>query len=508
MWAQIHRPTMWQDFVGNTTAIQKCKQWLRDFEDEKAKVPRVLIISGPEGCGKSLAAELLLHKAGYKTYTFSVDEIKNHKENKHSLDNFCNLYLADLRKLGAAGSQHNAHGIIVEDFDSLSRSDLTFTGTITKMIKKHPSYVTPLIVTTDDSKHKISASLIRHGYHVPMVRILERDLVNIAMRVAVKENLYLNNDAALVFAQHAYGDARQLLGHMEMFYVDRLDNTKVSFEDVVNFIERNKSHNYQKQCKSFEGDLAFRQSSDERILGAAIGDRGDRRRENEKQAALHIACNNCVQFTPLFFQAYPKCIPNQASLNVMAEIGDYMSLADQVKEELWGCDAYYDIYSCFSIDAPIRLLRSCNNEATRNFTVSTRGYETYYGSDNTRKNQLKIIKSIRAECPATFGMELMELWHLKTMVAHLINHGSDEEIVDMLFSESELHRIHPNVLDTLNRLKGGTDFTLKRSRKKRLLKLYEKREDYVAPTIKFIESSTMKTPKKDLDPNDIFVLDW
>jgi DNA polymerase III delta prime subunit len=523
MWTTVHRPKAWQDFVGNASAIHKCKQWLKDFQQGRP-VPRVLVISGPEGCGKSLAAELLLHKAGYKTYVFSVNEIKNHKGDKNRLDNFCNLYLADLAKLGAAKSRQQAHGIIVEDFDSLSRNDRTFTGTILKMLKKKPSPTTPLIVTTDNSRnHKISSSLLRISCHVKLTRLLERDLVKIAMRVAEKENVYLNEDAAALFAEHSYGDTRQLLAHMEMFYIGRLDNKRVELEDVLNFIERNRSENDEKQCKSFEGDLTTRQSDEERILGAAIGDRGDNRRDNEKDASLRIASDCSLHFTPLLFQAYPGALPyrydkqpkqpkqNLESVEKLAEIADTFSLADVVKELMWGDADHYALYSTFSIRTPVRLLRSSWQPGDpRNFTVSTKGYQRFYGVDNSIKNQRKVRKAIQAECLGLNHLDMMELGMMKMLLGHQIETLSDEELVDILFTESERYRIHPNVLETLCRLKGGVgdEYSLSRARKRKLVKLFEARIEKAPPvTVKFVDPTSVEPTAKS-DPNDIFTLDW
>jgi len=519
MWSEINRPTTWQDFAGNPGAIQKCKDWLKKFEQGRAGVPRVLVISGPEGCGKSLAADLLLKKAGYKTYRFSVNEIKNHKGDKNRLSNFCNLYAADLRKLGASKSRRQGHGIIVEDFDSLSRNDKKFTGTILELIKKQPSSVTPLIITTDNSRnHKISSSLLRIACHIRLTRLLERDLVKIAMRVAEAEHVYLNKDAAAIFAEYSYGDARQLLSQMEIFYVGRLDNTRVQLDDVVRFVENNRTESDEKQCKSFEGDLSSKQSDEERILGAAIGDRGDKRRKSEKDASLRSAADNSVQFAPLLFQAYPNCVlykpdrpgESKKSVGLLADVAESFSIADVVKEQSWGEADHFELYSAYSIFRPIKMLRAARekNDDSLSFTVSARGYQNFYGVDNSIKNQRKLQKALQSECIALNGLSVDELGITKILIGNLVETLSDDQLVDVLFDENERYRMHPDVLETLTRLKGGvtSEFTLTRARKKRLTKLFEGRIEEIPPaTVKFVEAE-VEQPKK--DANDMFTVDW
>jgi len=515
MWAEKYKPKTWQNFVGNVGVVQKCKRWLRDFQNKTGNTPRVLVLSGPEGCGKSLAAELLLQKSGYKTYTFSVNEIKNHKGNKNCLSNFCNLYVADLRKLGAAKSRNKLHAIIIEDFDSLSRNDKTFTGTILKLIKTRPSLSTPLIVTTDDSKaHKISSTLLKMSYHVSLTRLIQRDLIKIAMRVARDENVYLNNDAAALFAEHSYGDARQLLRHMEMFYVGRLNNTRVECDDVAAFLDMHRSDNSRKQCKSFEGDLTMSQSFDERVLGAAVGDRGDKRQQFEKDAALRIACESSIQYTPLLFKAYPLCVlhradkqfENQQNIEVLADIAESFSVADMIKEQTWGCASYYDMYSALAIRTPIKLIRS-NRSDIRDFTLSVAGYQSFYGVENTMKNQIKIKRSLQNSCPAMSTFDITDYGFVKRILGHIIMNKSDDELIEKIFPEGEQYRMHPDLLEMLSRLKGGVGqtYTLTRARKKRLVKAFEKKLDLSAPTVKFVEP---EKKKKKIDKNDIFMLDW
>ncbi len=142
-------------------------------------------MSGPEGCGKSTAADLLLKKQGYKVYTFSVKEIKKHKTDKNCFDNFCNLYMSDLKgPMGAGKSRQNSHGIIIEDFDGLTRSDKKFNTALIDLFKKNPKSSVPVVITTAESNlSKQSGGLVRLAHIVPFQRLNVKDLAKVAQNI-------------------------------------------------------------------------------------------------------------------------------------------------------------------------------------------------------------------------------------------------------------------------------------------------------------------------------------
>lgn len=543
MWDDTHKPAAWQDFVGNPSSVQQCKDWLRGFQEGKP-VPRVLIISGPEGCGKSLAAELLLKKQGYKSYAFGVKDIKNHKRDKNSLDNFCNLYTSDISTMGAKRARRSAHGIILEDYEGLTKSDKTFNKVIIDLIKRHPHNQVPLIVTTTEictgkqTSSSGSTGLLRLAYIVPFQRLTSKDLIKLAMRVAAAENVALNQQPAEVFAANAQGDARSLLLAMQMFYVGRKDMDLNDItrdelaKEITDFADQNAELDTPlKIFHGVEGGISAAQSEDERILGMAIGDRNNRRTAREQHAALQLVKDNSMQFMPFLFQAYPACLPKPAgnmsgsksveialsSIQTAAAIAEEMSMGDVARVQTWGDESHYEVFPAIGLELPIKRIRLANQDSSSNFTVSVEGYQTYYGMENTYSHQQGIMQSLREMNPF-IGHDMDDLNYRKELFGALL---TNKNITDKQLVES-LWPTHPNFLETLGKLKIKTcTYSLSKARLKRLVKCYEELEEEHAVRVKYLDDPADESipehfkqkrkpdeKQKQEAANDVFSIGW
>ena len=502
----------------NAGAVQQCKDWIKNFQNKNQEtsrvphvshIPRVLIISGPEGCGKSLAADLLLKKQGYKNYAFGVKEIKKHKGDKNSLDNFCNLYISDLSELGASFSRKRSHGIVLEDFDGLTKSDKNFNKTIVDLVKKAPSSIIPLIITTTESNlAKQSTGLLRLALVVTFQRLLVKDLVRVALRVANEQQIYLNTDHAEYFAKNAHGDARQMILSMEMFYVGKPKYEKITMEQIALFFECSNVESDEKICMAIEGGISINQSDDERILGMAIGDRGNKRSNQEIQAAIRLVLDNSQQFAPYLFQSYLNCLPwksdHPSVINTAADIADDMSLGDVMREVTWNFEGHYDLASAVMLENPMKRIRMSHNNDTKIFTVNFKGYQVYYGTENTLQNQLKIIGNIRQMNQNLHNVtDMSDLSLTKELYQQFVENRTDMEIAKAIFPT------HPDIIDLISRLKiGRGTFNVTKTRLKKIVKCYEELLETNAPKVKILDDNYRPKQRNKVDTNDPFGLNW
>jgi DNA polymerase III delta prime subunit len=511
-----YRPTAWQDFVGNPGPVQLCKDWIKNFAlaNSKELVPRILIISGPEGCGKSLAADLLLKKQGYKTYSFGVREIKKHKGDRNCLENFCNLYQSNLGgPLGAGASRRNAHGIILEDFDGLTRSDKRFNADLLALFKEHPSPVTPVIITTTENNLS-SSSLAKLAQVVYFQKLSIKDLTKIAQRIAVGENFYLDDDQVDIFATNARGDIRQLLLSIEMFYVAKIGAAsaaanapvRVTTQELISYIDEHGVDSEAKICGSAASQAA--QTDDERILAIAIvGDQC----EKERAAAMRLLVDNSMQFTPYLFQAYVKSVPAKADLqapvltamSTLADIADDFSSGDVIRESMWNSDT--DVHGTLAVELPIKRLRGALNLTS----INVSGYQTFYGIENTISNQLKFLVRLR-ELNPTIERDTSSLELMKELYKHVLETHSDPTLVAMLYP------LHPEYLEIFGKiLKTNSEYVISKARMKRLTKCYDDQLEQHRPAVKFVDATAVEAQRNakrkrqaenDLNPDDKFVV--
>ena len=517
MWTTKYKPQHWSEVVGNRAAIREMKQWLQDFRKKTPSTPRVLLLHGPEGCGKSLVSELLLKKGGYALYTFGANEIRNHKRDKRRTSNFCNLYMSDLRQLGSGNSRMQAHGIIVEDYNSLTKNDKKFKAALMNLLTKSPSPITPMIITSTDLKTiKKSRKLKSVSKVVSLDPLQEKDLANVAMRIAIAEDVYMDQEHAELFAKYAFGDARAMIGMMEMFYVGRDRNDQhISLDQLEDWLRVNCSHRESKQCMAFEGDISRTQTDEEKILGSAIGDRRDIRTESEQASALRLARCNSLQFMPILYQAYPSCLPmkqskrdRQQTFDNMAAIADSFSLAETDRSNNWRHDTDLGSFSVLSIEVPIKLLRQ-HKKTMNTFQVDAEGYQTYYGIENTITNQRKVQAELRSVMPSSSSVagDVSDFQLTKDLFAHYIKTLSPEQMAEKLWQ----YRLHPNNLDLFKRLKGGINPWKCTGKQKRLMrKRWEELEEEHQPKAKRAKPAVddrhfIQNPETQ---NDRFMLDW
>ncbi len=102
-----YRPTQWKNYVGNKNIVKK----LRDIEQKGfGKMPCILL-TGPPGCGKSLAIEILARNLRKKTKYLIFEPLN--ASDKRKLD--------DIRDLKILAEKSNPKIIFMDEFDPVTK---------------------------------------------------------------------------------------------------------------------------------------------------------------------------------------------------------------------------------------------------------------------------------------------------------------------------------------------------------------------------------------------------
>ena len=101
-WIEKYRPTKLNEFIGDKDQIKKIICFLKQFTDnsEKENIAPTIIISGPNGIGKTLLVDLALKEIGINKHNGNIDNIvitrksKNKKtENNNNKTVNCNNFI-------------------------------------------------------------------------------------------------------------------------------------------------------------------------------------------------------------------------------------------------------------------------------------------------------------------------------------------------------------------------------------------------------------------------------
>jgi DNA polymerase III delta prime subunit len=528
-WVERHRPVTWSQFEGNNEAVKRCKEWIRAFQSGEPGAEKVLHICGPEGCGKSTAASILLKRAGFDVIILAANELKNHKGDKHRLDNFCGLYTT---KTTALRANNRPHALLIVNYGALLKTDKTFDGTLQRLVERVPNPTVPLVVTSLPSK-KRKAGLIgaKTARCVEFNTLTIDALCRIARRILSSEGIptALNSSDIEMFSRYSFGDARQLVMSLEMFLTG-IHKRSFMKGNVQNWLEQNAVDD-EKQLRAIEyhrlSDGA-QQTEEERIIGIAVGDKGGKRRRSERRAALRTIEGTSVHFMPLIFACYPRCIPaasnkcqppvislendglkGDPTMDLTGRIAENISFSEVYHESTWGEGMMsLDLYGSLAGGMLNELNAARYPDDLRKFAVSTEGYKAYYGIDNTITNQQKVLKAIHIASPAFFRKSRQELVHIKSHLAELLAAKRDDEVVQLLWD----YKAHPDVLETFARLKGevlgAPTFTVTRKRRRTMAEKFEALEEANRPTVKRIEKSSPPREKKEVDRDNPFILSW
>lgn len=505
MWANEDAPTSLAEVTGHLNGISRCKEWLRRFPNNGTFSDRVLLISGPEGCGKTLIAHLLLIESGYKVHTFSLREIRNHKKDQDLLSNFCQLYVSDLRHLGAP------HAIVIDDFDSVAKADKVFHSALVDLIKRQPSNANitlpPLILTmttksdlSDKRRTQNYQGLAKVACEIALSPIRQADMENVLNRVCRLHGVNAESKVCEFLAEHSLGDARKGIQSLQVLALSKSITGVITNDQAAEWMDINDADDDEKLV--YSSTVGSHGTDEERILRAAIRDTNPKVQKSAKQ----LVVDNSIQFTPLLYQVYPTLIDSMSSIS---DIADDFSLADVIKENSWSSATADDPDDCghmslsamYSIEIPLSRVRG----SKRN--VRTAGYQTYYGVENTINSQKRAISAVKTHDAKLFSISHDQINLLQTVSTQLLKSTvySDGEIVEILHALG----LHPSILETLARIKGASDIDLKigKKRQRELTELYdEHHEKQTVAVIKFVEPTlAAKFVKKD---SDLFSPNW
>jgi len=76
LWAEKYRPKTIDDIIGNKENIEKMKKWLTDFKSKIKGTPKLMLISGEPGIGKTSSAHVILKHFGYNVIEHNASDIR------------------------------------------------------------------------------------------------------------------------------------------------------------------------------------------------------------------------------------------------------------------------------------------------------------------------------------------------------------------------------------------------------------------------------------------------
>ncbi|KAJ7490428.1 replication factor RFC1 C terminal domain-containing protein [Mycena galericulata] len=236
LWTMRHAPRSLGEICGNQSHIEKLQQWLRHWPSNLKsafKQPgqygmalfRAVLITGPPGIGKTMAAHMVAHVEGYTAVEFNASDTRSKKLVENAL-NVTNMSLDVF--LGGSRDDSVPAGrtmIIMDEVDGMSAGDPGGIGALNSLIKKTK---VPIICIANDRAAQKLKPLLSTTFSLPFQRPSVQAIRLRLMDITLRERMTIPASVAEQIVRDSQCDVRQVLNMLSFW---RLSNRRMTSEE-------------------------------------------------------------------------------------------------------------------------------------------------------------------------------------------------------------------------------------------------------------------------------------
>lgn len=260
LWVEKYKPKTLKDYIGNKHEIETAQKWLKDFnilrsKDKSEKLqfnnfPKVLLLSGEPGVGKTSLAHLLLKENGYHVIEHNSSNIRG----KKNIEKYFRKSLSYDYILDVFNNYNNPLSLIMDEIDTLCLGGADKGGmnellSIIKEDRKRKgkdniliSY--PIICTYNDFTDKKLTELKKYSVHLHIKNPDKKTLGILLRKIIKNESIKIPRKYHNVIIKYANNDYRRLIFILECL---AKSNCEITDENINNlhdkFMEKNKEFN-------------------------------------------------------------------------------------------------------------------------------------------------------------------------------------------------------------------------------------------------------------------------
>jgi len=198
-WTEKHRPKYFIDIRGQELAVEKIREFLRNF----GKGKKAVILHGPPGTGKTALAYVAANEMRSELFELNASDLRNSEKLREIL-----RPATEQKSLIKKGKI-----ILVDEVDGISGVD---RGGLSELVRLIESSSHPMIITANDIWNKKFSELRKKIEIIQVKEIDYRTIKDIMIEILRKEKKFIDNDILTNIAIKSRGDMRAAINDLQV----------------------------------------------------------------------------------------------------------------------------------------------------------------------------------------------------------------------------------------------------------------------------------------------------
>jgi replication factor C large subunit len=223
LWSEKHKPQKLDEIIGHSNAIEKLREWAKDWT--KGKKQKAVVLSGGAGIGKTAIAHALANEFDFELLEMNSSDIRNSK----AIDKIAGLAAVSRTFSG------KTRLILFDEIDGLAGTeDKGGASAVARIVKDPPC---PVILTANDIWDIKLRGIVFACERIELKSVNYLSIANLLERIAKKEKVKIDKEILKKIAENCNSDIRSAINDLQQIAEGK---EEVSEKDAELLVKRDR----------------------------------------------------------------------------------------------------------------------------------------------------------------------------------------------------------------------------------------------------------------------------